>query len=578
MNIVNDILDEYHAIYTATLPWRKYWRAIASYVLPQTEGFDTLVSTDPAGAISTVATMPVASEKSKHIYDMTSIWAIERLSSGLLSLKTPETSTWHDVSGTDDFGREMSDEEKAALEKVRDYLFRMRSNPHSGFWPAHRAAMRSMCAFGDGWLFIPDSDGRSPYRYEYVPLSEVFAGVDEAGRPNRMYRPVRWTAEQIVRKWGDAAGKKANDMANDPKRKFDLMTVLQGIRPRDEGDRRGKLGARSGAFASYYMLPEEKHLIGEGGYYEFPYVRYAWSHIGAKAQCEGPIAYALGEVKSLQEMARNELIASQQMIRPALGTRDKNMGRINFNPGAVNPGMISGDGRQLFAPLTTGARPDFAQSVLEARRTAVRETLYLSLWQVLIEQPEKTATEAMIRAQEKGELLGPVGISMNSGLAMLFDREIAILDRKGAFNDGSPLALPESLMGREISPEWTSPLDRLRRMGDLVGMQRLATFAGELAAGLQRPEIAKRVNADEMLDHARDILGAPVDTLHSKEEIAEQGAQGGQMEQLLGMLGAGKGAGDAMKSIGDGAASLTQAAELAKAAGGAPAAAPAQTI
>ena len=156
---------------------------------------------------------------------------------------------------------------------------------------------------------------------------------------------------------------------------------------------------------------------------------------------EGPVAYAIAQIQSLNELVKNQLIGSQQAGRPALATAGKNFTRVNINPGAVNPGLITGDGKALFAPITGGQRLDLSQAVIEAERQAVRENLYLNLWQILIAdaggEPE-TATEAMLRAQEKGEMLGPVGISLNDGLSHNSDREIGIMARKGAFRDGSP--------------------------------------------------------------------------------------------------------------------------------------------
>jgi hypothetical protein len=558
VTIVQDLLDEYNGIAQGMLHWHKYWRTVAAYVLPQTESFDQLMVGSPAAAISQVATMPVAAERSKAIYDMTSIWAIERLTAGLISLKTPETQNWHDLTPNDMFGEETSDDEKIALERVRNFLFAIRANPASGYWPAHKAAMRSMNAFGDGWMFIEEEFGSDvPWRYEFIPLPETYPACDNKGRPDTMYRPFGMTAIQIARKWGEKAGPKVIEMANDVNKRHNRLIVLHGVRPRSSDKVWRTPGARGGQFESHYILPEEKHHIGEGGYYEFPFIRYAWAQTGTKAQSEGPVAYALAEIRSLNEMSKNELIAQQALIRPPLGVYGRNFGRINFNPGAVNPNLMSAEGRPLFAPLTTGARPDFAQAIIEARRMNVREMLYLNLWQILVEQPEQTATEALIRAQEKGELLGPVGISLNTGLSQCVDREIGIMMRKGAFGPRSPLALPESLAGREVAPKFTSPLDRLRRTGEVVGMQRLAAFAGMLMETTQDPNVGKRLNTAEMLERARDILGAPVEALRPADEVEEEQQQQAQLQQLMMGIQGAQGAGDAMKSLGEGAAALT---------------------
>jgi hypothetical protein len=567
--IVQDLIDEWQGLANARAPWEKYWRNIAAYVLPQTENFDSMLYGNADAAINSVVGTPVAAERSKNIYDMTSLWGVERLSAGLLSLKTPETEHWHGLSLDSYFGEEQSYEEDEAMERLRNYLFRVRSNPHTGFWDAHKAAVRSMCAFGDGWMHVQEQakGTKAPFLYEYAPLPELYPGVGPDGQPDRMYRVYNWSARQIATKWGEKAGRKVIDMANDKVRMHERVRVMHAIRPRSDEAKIGKMGTQASKAASFYLLPEDKHLIGEGGYFEFPYVRYAWNNSGRRAFSEGPVALALGEIKSLQEMAKNELIGIQSVVRPAYAVHGRNMTRLNLNPGVSNPGLISPDGKPLFQPMNSGVRPDFAQSVLEARRNSVREMLYLNLWQIIIQDKQNTATEALIRAQEKGEMLGPVGISLNSGLANLIDREVAILARKQAFSPESPLAMPESAQGRDVAPIFSSPLDRLRRMNELVGMQRLVEFSMLLAGGdpQQAAKIMSRFDVDEMIEQAREILGAPVKSLVDKDAAAEARAPGDQMQQTMAALETMRAGGEAARAAGEGSAALAQGTEAAAA-------------
>lgn len=571
--IVKDLIDEWTALANDRMPWERYWRQIAMYVLPQTEGFDRLLATNADAAISSVVGTPVAAEKSKDLYDMTSLWGTERLTAGMLSLKTPETDTWHTLGLDSLFGEDPAYEEDVALERLTNYLFKIRSNPKSGFWSAHRAALKSMCAFGDGWMQIEQVDGagaRLPYRYEYAPLVELYPAVGPDGQPNRMFRVYRWSALQIATKWANAPNaqlpKKITDMANDPKRRHETVRVMHAIKLRDDGDR-NRLGTRGAKFQSHYALPDDSHHIGEGGYYDFPYVRYGWSNTGTRPFSEGPIAYALGEVKSLQEMAKNELIAIQSVIRPAYATAGKNFTRLNLNPGATNPGLINPDGKQLFAAMNSGVRPDFAQTVLEARRNSVREMLYLNLWQIILQERDATATQALLRAQEKGELLGPVGISLNEGLSMMVDREIGILGRKGAFDEGSPLAMPESLVSKQVSPAFNSPLDRLRRVNTVVGMQRLVEFAMPLEQ-MMPGSVSARLDVDEMLETAQDVLGAPVKVLRDRETAqAERDNNTNAMQTAAAMETMQRG-GEAARAMGEGGAALATGVEAAAGSGG----------
>lgn len=559
---IKAVIDEFEALASARASWERYWRDIARYVLPHTQGFETALSNSPRTAINAVVDEPAAAKRSKDVYDMTSLWGVERLAAGMLTLKTPESSTWHDLGVDDDYGYKATHPEKVALEAVRDYQFRVRANPRSGFWSAHKAAIRSMCAFGDGWMFIEEQNGeRTPYRYEYAPLSDLFPGVSPTGQPNRMFRVYDWSAIQIAMKWPETMGAKVKDMANDPLRRHEKLRVLHAITPRPDGARIG-LGTRGSKFASYYCLPEEKHALGESGYFEFPYHRYAWNNTGTSPFCEGPVAIALGEIKSLNEMAKNELISHQQLVRPPIATAGKNMQRLNFNPGANNPNLITNDGKPLFQPLNAGIRPDFAKLVTEQRRIGLREMLYLNLWQILLDRPDMTATEALIRAQEKGELLGPVGISMNEGLSAMVDREIGILGRKGAFNAGAPLALPETLSEKNVAPAFTSPLDRLRRMGELVGIQRLTEVIGQLAQF--NPRAVARLDVDEVIEHAQEILGAPTKVLIDRDAANKAGEKTNKMQDLMSTITAAKGGGEAMKAMGDGAAAVATGAQAAQ--------------
>lgn len=569
MGIVDELIDEHQELANARMPWEKYWREVAMYVLPQTEGFDRIFSTNRDLAIKSVVSTPVAAEKSKHLYDMTSLWGIERLTAGMISLKTPESDKYQSLTTDSYFGEEPTHDEKLALERLENYLFKVRGNPNTGFWSAHRAAVKSMCGFGDGWMFIeelPGGTAKTPYQYTYMPLVELYPAVSAAGRPNRMFRLFSWSAVQAVGYFGkENCPAKIVTMANDPKQRHDRVLILHCVRPRNDTDRVVP-GVRGGAFQSFYVFPDEKALIGrESGYYEFPFTRYSWSNSGNKPFSEGPIAYALGEVKSLQEMAKNELLAIQTSLRPAYGTAGKNFVKLNFNPGAMNPNMVNGNGQPLFAPLNTGVRPDFAQTVIEARRNSAREMLYLNLWQILLnENGDETATQALIRAQEKGEMLGPVGISMNEGLSALTDREIAILGRKRAFDSGSPLEMPDSMVDKDVSPTFTSPLDRLRRMGEMVGMQRLVEFIGMIEA--VKPGAAARLDVDEMIDVAQEILGAPIRILGPKEDAKASRDNMDNMQNMMGMLAMLKGGGEAAKAVGEGGTAMAQGAESADAA------------
>lgn len=153
------------------------------------------------------------------------------------------------------------------------------------------------------------------------------------------------------------------------------------------------------------------------------------------------------------------------------------------------------------------------------KREQLRESLFVNLFQILIQNPQMTATEALIRANEKGELLGPAGAKIQAGLARLVERETGILQRKGVFEQDSPLAPPETMLGRGFGVRFRSPLDRLRRSGELVGVQQTLDFAGQIAQF--DPTVLDRLDTDKALDLAQEITGAPRAIFRRDEEVEQ---------------------------------------------------------
>lgn len=562
--------------------WDTYWRNCMRFALPQDVSYEQLLYSGSIGALTAALGNGPTSQRreAQRVYDQTSLWAIERLTAGLLSLKTPEAVQWHNLDVDDPFGYETDLAEKAWLDKLTRYLFKIRSNPKSGFWPAHKAATRSMTALGDGYFFVEEmfGDATTPFRYSFVPLGECYREVDAAGQTSFFVRYRRLTARQIARRWPKSASAKIRTMADSADGRNVLFPVAHFVMPRDDAERSKGIGATAAPWAGFYVDVDDHRIMATAGYYEFPYIGHSWDGENVRPYSEGPLALALAEVKSLNEMAKNELISSQQAVRPPLAMVHDNFTRVDLRAGANNPGLLNGDGQLLVKPIMTHTRPDFAQQVLETRRNSVREMLYLNLWQILIERPDMTATEAMLRAQEKGDLLGPVGISFNHSLSRMLDRELGILDRKGVFGEGQPLEIPESIAEKDIMPFFTSPLDRMRNMDEVLGAQR--TVQGMLEVAAVDPErgqkMMQRVNLDRYADLLRRGNGAPADLFYTDEQLEQMQGGGGnqqeQMNQLMQMIEAVKQGGEAAGAVGKGTQAL-QGAMAGMGAGPSPAAA-----
>jgi hypothetical protein len=273
-------------------------------------------------------------------------------------------------------------------------------------------------------------------------------------------------------------------------------------------------------YASFHIFEEERQIIRESGYFEFPIIDFRWLPEPGSVYGEGPVMKCLADIQSLQQMAKNEMMAGEQSVRPPLLVANAGiMNRPDARPGGVTYGGMNAQGQRMVEPLFNGQRLDFATMVLEAKRAQVKESMYLNLFQLLVQNPQMSATEALIRANEKGALLGPAGSRFQTSLSRMVEREQGILTRRGVNDPDSAYRRPDSLRDMNLHAQMTSPLDRLRRAKEGEGVLRLLEIASPLAQ--VDPTVMDNINPDETFRQLRDIFGAPVSILRDQQEVAK---------------------------------------------------------
>ena len=238
----------------------------------------------------------------------------------------------------------------------------------------------------------------------------------------------------------------------------------------------------------------------------------------------------------LNEMNKSDIRAVHKLIDPPLLLHDDGiMGNgamsVRLTPGALNYGGVNRDGRQMIQPLNTGARVDINESKMEQRRQSIDNAFLVTLFQILVETPRMTATEALIRAQEKGMLLTPtMGRQQSEALGPLIERELELLMTHGALPP-----LPDALLEADGEYEivYDSPMSRMQRAEELVGVQRTMEILTPFAQF--DPTVMDVFDPDEIAQLTAEVSGMPTKTIRSPEAIAglrEQRAQQDQMAQL----------------------------------------------
>lgn len=527
-----DVVQRLSELQSVRIAHERVWGQISRVAAPDAGDF-TYASLH-AKTSATLFELPHAANRSRDIYDTTAVVGVDRLASIIESLICPQNEYWHELDVLDFAHENVTDEERRWLERLRTLMFRIRYDSDSGWTAALQTTLRRLAAFGNGFLYVDEGyDDKALIRYRAIPLEEGYVAEDHFGNIDTFFRPYTLTARQALQRFGDRLPPSIKTAAESSTEQEKPFGFVHAIGPRDEwGHAPGVMGAR---YYSVHVSTDEPRIVRTSGYHEFPVIDFRW--LPNQVYAEGPVQKCLADIQSLNLLAKNELVASQQAVRPPLLVAHAGVtNRPNTNPGAVNFGGVNANGAELIKPLMTHQRLDFAAAIRSSKAQQVKECLYLNLFQILVQGPQMSATEALIRAQEKGDLLGPAGGRLQQSLSNLVQRELGILGRKGAFAESSAYRVPRSLWRRRIGAEFVSPLDRMRRASEAAGFERTMVLAQPLFA--VNPELADHIDGDPTFRGLAEVNGMPakwlkpMDRVMAEREQRQQAVQAQTMSEV----------------------------------------------
>ena len=466
-------------------------------------------------------------QRTEKVFDATPGLALDRFKAAIHSLVTPRNQMWSKLKAVDNDLAE-DPEVNTYLEEVNRRLFAARyaANFDSEVQGCYHAGGK----FGSYGMFVGERPGRSLF-YRAVPMKQLFFAENEFGEIDLVHREFSWTARQAAQKWGDKLPSVVRDAST--RRPDQEFKFLHCVKPRSDADE-SRRDYRGMEFVSYYVCIDTNEIIDEGGFRVFPYAVGRYDLNPGEVYGRSPCMTILPDVKMLNEMNRTTIQAAQlTLLPPLLAHRDGILDALRLTPGAINYGGVDDQGRQLVQPLNVGGDVRIGLEMMDQKRAIINDALLQTLFQILVDKPNITATEAMLRAQEKGQLIGPTGSRIESEfLTKMQERELDIMSAAGQFPD-----MPEVLRERggitEI--EYDSPLSRAREAEG--GVAILRTFE-QLApvAQVSGPGVFKRFNMDKVAKELARLNGMPSKVLYTDEEMEEldeQEAQSNQMSQML---------------------------------------------
>ena len=536
MTSASEIIKRYEQLEGERGTWEGHWTEIADRVLPRYSG--SMQSPDSG--------ITRGNKRTEKMIDSTAALGLERFAAAMESMLTPRTQKWHRLKPSDPvLGRDHK--VKLWFEEATNMLFKYRYSPKANYASQQHEVYVGLGAFGTSIMFVDSHDGGG-LRYQAVDLRELLFDNNHQGIVDTSYRKFSLTARQMQQRvdagrWTSLPDAVSKVISVTPDRKFE---IIHCVRPRHEMDS-SKMDDRGKHFSSHYVSVTGQHMLAEGGYDTFPYQVSRYVTGPGEKYGRSPAMLVLPSIKVLNEQKKTMLTQGHRAVAPVLLTHDDGiMDTFSMKPGTLNPGGVTAEGRPLVHALPVGNLAA-GQELMDMERQVINDGFLVSLFQILVETPQMTATEVLERAREKGALLSPtMGRQQSELLGPMIEREVDLLMKQGLLP-----RMPDALIEAkgEFDIEYDSPLSRSQRAEEASGWLRTLEAAIAYANTTQDLAVLDQFNTDVIYSQLAEINAVPPSWLNGPEQVQALRADRAQQQQTQQMIEAAPAAAGVMKAL-----------------------------
>ena len=485
------------------------WMDIRDYILPMTGQFKSIDSegNNPRDW--------------SNILDNTGGRSARVLVAGMQGGLTSPSRPWFKI-GHQDTQLLKNNEVRSFLQEVEKRMYAVFAA--SNFYSSVNMVYREEMGYGPAVMLIFEDD-MSVVRFYTLTAGEYCLSQDSRRAVNGMYRTIYLDSTQLSKKFGK--GKLPQSIRDQLKKDsggnpFKVHPVTHVIRNRDFYNPK-MIDSVNMPFSSTYILEDERKIVQESGFREWPLAAPRWSLTGSDPYGNGCCSEILGDVKTLQEMVYDKLMALSLMIKPPLKAPSSLKGEI----GNIEGGMVVYGDRADIEKFDTimDVVPNLAQfnQDIGDMRQQIRQGLYNDLFLSLLEKDGRmTATEIAERHEEKLLLLGDViERQFTDLLNPTIDRTFAVMYRKGMIPKVPQILLDSAPKGSEsigLKVEFISLLAQAQKLVTTQSIRAVTSFAIELATA--KPDVLDNVDFDNAINEYSESVSSPPSMIKSKEDVA----------------------------------------------------------
>jgi hypothetical protein len=498
----------------ARLPWEPEWKELGQNYYSRAPNWLTSKQSNKGG------------RRNKNIVDNTPVSARTTLEAGMQSGLTSPARPWFRTTTPNIELMENANVTRwlyAVDQAIRDVLLK------SNFYSVMQQQYGTWATYGTISMLIVE-DEETVVRFIPDAIGTYYLATNDKGQVDTRYKEWSFTCKQMVDKFGKQACSLKVQMAYDAKRYDEYFEIVHALEPDPD----------HGGWRSFWYETGEAKITKKGYFEDNPLIAARWRLDEPDDVYGTPAALTcLGAAKALQVQQKRKASAIDKHVDPPLvGNSKLKHSQINTLPGTVTFSEFSPNGgAPQLVPLYQ-MKPEI-QALIEDivdSRAQIKDSMFTNVFLMLTgdarAQPP-TAEEIRAREGERMLMLGPV---IQNGDNEIFqpsiDRVFSILVKRSepywdGVLDGIPLIPPppEELSDTDLRVDLISVLAQAQKAVALQGMERLASFVGQLAVGMANAgmpgDVVDKIDADQMADEYASALGVPPTIIRSDDEVAD---------------------------------------------------------
>lgn len=454
----------------------------------------------------------------------------------LNSMMTPQAYLWHKMRFVDD---NVQAQYGSLLAKQNEMLFNMRYSATSNFQAAVNEAYISSAVFGHGILQIVPDLKRKRVNYYALPIKEFYIDKDAFGFINTFYRKVDMKMRHVLQQFPNYMPEKYKDR-EDTKWLDDNIEVLHAVEPSFKS---------STKYHSAYIDITNKEMMEEPS--EMGYCTYMGFRSAVFPSSDDPYGFSpcmsvLPSIKALNSLQFNFLKQTDLAGQPTLLTNSDiiDATKVAAN-GTIVEGGIDDEGRPMVQALRTYGEMPALDYQIQQYQEKIRQALFVNYLATFSPTQSRSATDAMIKANEKANLVAPAGDRIARELLLpLIEAELIIYGDMNILPQ-MPAELKDLRTQYDIILD--SPLLKGQRMDSVNSAVTLMQHVSQLAA--VDPNAVNSINLDRLIRYLQDAMNVPASVMNSQEEVAAIAEAKANAQDMQIMAQNAAGVGSAIKDL-----------------------------